>query len=743
MSVKNQKKSSGKNKAERIKSTPKHQREIRNRIGLIIFLSVLIGILLLFDFYKREFQNWKSIDKNLNFFLLININVILLITVAILLLRNVIKLIYERKKKLLGFKLKSKLTFAFVLTTTLPMIVFFIIADQFLTNTLNFWFQGQYSVMLKSSAVVIKNFSDHWDKSLTHYANVVVTDLLKENISSEKNDWFKSKLFEYRLDGIVIYNKDLKYRSKWFGDKYKEDLWIPLTKEVLSKGIASSSLRYNHNLKGGHIYRAVVPVKYEDYIHYLEVVRILPEDWNNDLETVRKRLADYENLLVFEDPIRTNYTTYLLLFALLIIFASTWFGYYLAKNIVVPIETLVEGTHHIAYGDLEFRIDLQSDDEIGMLLGSFNSMTKELKLNRQKLAKSQEELLNTLKALEERNIFVELVVQNIQPGVLSVDNSGYVNTINPYMINHFQIRLNKINGKHYRTIFNKEQLAFFNELDEELHRTGENFVNRDFHLTQGKKKIHVSMQLFQLMNLVEEPLGKLLVVEDMTDLDRSTRARAWREVARRIAHEIKNPLTPIQLSAQRIRRKYLREMKDEKFLDSCTSTIINEVESLKRMVDEFSKFARLPEINPSPLKISKILMEVYDLFKPGLPQDIVLEISLDSEIPETLIDMEQMKRVFTNLMDNAVAAIEGKGKIELIGSYSKELKMVTINVKDTGCGVPSDIVNRIFDPYVTSKDTGTGLGLAIVQQIVSDHGGFIRLEENYPKGTIFSIELPA
>ncbi|MGK0288613.1 MAG: two-component system nitrogen regulation sensor histidine kinase NtrY [bacterium] len=737
------KKKPEKKDSSKLINTPEHQKTIRNRIGLIIFLTILIGVLLSFDFYKREFQNWNTIDKNLNIFLLININVILLVTVTLLLLRNLIKLFYERKKRLLGFKLKSKLTFAFILVAVLPMIIFFAITNRFLTNSLNFWFQGQYSVVLKSAAIVVKNFSENWGRGLTHYGNVVVLDLLKEKIPPNgEEEWFQSKLFRYRLDGIIIYDKSLTPQNKWFSGKKKAELWTPIDKVTLQKGISSSLLRFDQKVKDGHIYRAIVPVKFREHTTYLEVVRILPGSWYSDLETVRKRLGEYENLLLLEDPIRTNYTTYLLLIAILIIFTSTWFGYYLARNIVVPIETLVDGTRRIAKGDLDFQIELKSDDEIGMLLKSFNIMTKDLKLGRQQLAESQKELIDSHQALEERNIFVELVVQNIQPGVLSIDNSGFVHTVNPYIMNLFDIKSAKTRKKHYRTLLNKEQLSFFNELDDLLTNSSEKLVKKDFHLTQGKKKIHLSMQLFQLKNHLEEPMGKLLVVEDMTELDRSTRARAWREVARRIAHEIKNPLTPIQLSAQRIRRKYLDEIESFELLDSCTTTIINEVDGLKKMVNEFSKFARMPEINPSPMNINRVLQEVYDLFKPGILSTIGLEMSIDPKTPDTLLDAEQMKRVFTNLMDNAISAMEGEGKIELISSYFKHLKMVVVHVKDNGCGIPSHIVNRIFDPYVTSKSEGTGLGLAIVQQIVSDHGGFVRLSENKPQGTIFTIELP-
>ncbi|MBT4288065.1 MAG: GHKL domain-containing protein, partial [Deltaproteobacteria bacterium] len=358
------------------------------------------------------------------------------------------------------------------------------------------------------------------------------------------------------------------------------------------------------------------------------------------------------------------------------------------------------------------------------------------------LAKSREDLILTNKTLEERNIFVELVLQNMQSGIFSVDNSGYVKGINPYMVRLFQIKLPKTVKKHYRSIFTKEQIVLYEELSNEINTPNITSAQKEVHLKIDKKTIHISMELFQLTNTKGEQLGKLLVVDDLTELDRSTRAKAWREVARRIAHEIKNPLTPIQLSAQRIRKKYIDQLENSELLDKCTLTIINEVHGLKTMVNEFSKFARLPEIHSSPLNINNILEEVCNLFAHGLPSETKLVLNTDTKIPNVLVDAEQMKRVFTNLIDNAKSAIKKGGKIEVNSMYSSALKMAVIEVIDNGEGISEDAIHRIFDPYVTTKKHGTGLGLAIVQQIISDHNGYIRVRSEPKSGTKFTIELP-
>jgi len=731
-------------------TTPERQRQIRNRVGLIIFCFIMIISLLLFNYYQQGLQDWSSIDFNLNIFLLINLNILLLVTVILLIIRNLIKLIYESRKRKLGFRLKFKLTLAFVLVSSLPMMMFFFIANGLLKDSLDFWFKGQFSLALKDSAQVVKQLNQYQREDLHHFVQIVAADFVKEMkhhplqlpATAKPAVWFEQALIRHRLDAIVWYDDDMKPLQTWFLDQERQEAWRPLSPDSFIPKSAVFPLTFSSDLDKGHISRALMPLELDQRRVYLEASKLLTGSNYEDLAGMQKNLDNFRNLIHLQSPIRTNFTTYLLLFTVLIIFGGIWFGYYLAGGIVRPIETLVDGTRRISKGDLDFQIDLQVDDEIGMLLDSFNAMTKELLQNRKKLAVSREALIDTNKTLEERNIFVELLLQNIQTGILSVDISGYINGINPYMIKLFQIKPPEVIQKHYLSVLTKEQKTLFEQLSDELSASGQTSVKKDTHLKLEKRVIHVSMELFQLKNPKGEQLGRLLVVGDLTEIDRSTRASAWREVARRIAHEIKNPLTPIQLSAQRIRRMYLGRIEDSELLDNSTSTIIKEVNGLKNMVNEFSKFARLPEINPSPQNLNRILEAVTDLFRAGLPQNIQLHLVTDPMVPETLLDGEQMKRVFTNLIDNAVAAINGPGNIELVSSYSKELKMVSVKVVDDGCGITPEMMSRIFDPYVTTKKEGTGLGLAIVQQIISDHGGFIRLAAN-ERGTTFTIELPA
>jgi len=732
---------------ERFPVSPEHQKQIRNRIVWILFLGILIMGLLSIGYYYREFDGWNSIDSNLNLFLLINLNIILLFLVALLIVRNMIKLIYERRQQKLGFRLKSKLTVAFILVSSLPMLLFFFIATGFLRNSLDSWFHGQFTVALKNTAAVISNQEEKFRDTQIHYSKVALTDYLKQikksplSEKAPKLDWYEALLTKYQFDGIIWHNSNHIPILKHFQGSQYSILWKPL-EEQLPQNKSSYPFFTVTSSEKEEIHRVLLNVNLDGDEYYFETITVLHGKLFNDFTKAHNDLKHHKNLLFLERPIRTSYTTYLLLFTVLMIFGGVWFGYYLARGIVEPIETLVEGTHRIAKGDLDFQIDLQVEDEIGMLLDSFNAMTKELQQNRKKLAESRGELIETNAILEARNIFVELVLQNIQYGIFLVDNSGFVNGSNPYLNKLFRLKSVKAGGKHYKSVLQKDQIAYFEELYEHLNDSLDISIKKEYHLLVDKRSLHISMELFRLTSPKKEPLGRLLVVENLTEIDRLTRARAWREVARRIAHEIKNPLTPIQLSAQRIRKKYLDQIEDNKLLDSCTATIIDEVYGLKNMVNEFSKFARLPEINPVPVNINKILENVCNLFEPGLPSSVVLKLIVDPDIPELRLDEEQIKRVFTNLIDNAVSSISNNGEIVVKSSFLKDLKMVSLIVSDNGKGIPNHIIPRIFDPYVTTKREGSGLGLAIAQQIINDHGGFIRLDATQKIGTKFKIELP-
>jgi two-component system nitrogen regulation sensor histidine kinase NtrY len=302
-------------------------------------------------------------------------------------------------------------------------------------------------------------------------------------------------------------------------------------------------------------------------------------------------------------------------------------------------------------------------------------------------------------------------------------------------------------GRHYSVVFSREVTPLLDEMQEQLRGGTQREVTQNLTLTNQRKPVHAEVTVLRLEGVSQAPEGVVIMLKDVTAIQRTQRALAWREVARRIAHEIKNPLTPIQVQAERLRRRYVNGNSNgndegQQLIDQSTRTIINEVSSLKKMVNEFSQFAKLPESQPVPDNLNEVLRELAPLYENGLPENIHMELDLDPDLPIFPLDREQIRRVFTNLVDNAAAAVGERGTIRVVTRYDRANGLATAEVLDDGPGVPEDLRSQLFEPYTTTKEGGTGLGLTIANQIVSDHSGYIRYHERKPNGSAFVIEFP-
>jgi len=303
-------------------------------------------------------------------------------------------------------------------------------------------------------------------------------------------------------------------------------------------------------------------------------------------------------------------------------------------------------------------------------------------------------------------------------------------------------RATKVLGKNFREVLEPEYLPLVKDILRDLMETGKDHVSKQVTIPIQENKLTLMVNVTTLRDENGEFMGTVVVFDDLTQLIKAQRMAAWREVARRIAHEIKNPLTPIQLSAQRLRRRYLEKFsEDDTVFDECTGMIIRQVDELKNLVNEFSNFARMPASRPTPNNLNQIVAEALILFEEG-HKEIDFSFDPDPEVPVFNLDRDQIKRSVINLIDNAVGAMDQSGTIHLETHFNHELQMVTLTVKDTGCGIAPEIKSRLFEPYFSTKKTGTGLGLAIVSTIISDHNGYIRVRDNRPRGTQFIIELP-
>ncbi|MGH0032990.1 MAG: sensor histidine kinase [Myxococcota bacterium] len=503
-----------------------------------------------------------------------------------------------------------------------------------------------------------------------------------------------------------------------------------------------------HEVGSGDVIRAVVPIESSfmpgEYVGAVVVNVMIPFSQARKVASIRETLDEYRLLQPTAGSIRTAYLLQLLLAFTVVLMLAWWMGIRLAKGVTAPIRALAEGTADVARGNLDVEVQATTDDEVGFLVDSFNQMTGDLRSARAGLERQATEL-------ERRRRYMEIVLGNIGAGVVSVDSEGRISTINPSAQRYLGIPAGTgLLGQPLSDVSNRpELLEVIEELSEQLRPGLRESIRRQVQVPLADDVATLFVTLTVMHDEAGDPLGTVVVFDDYSQLVKVQRMAAWREVARRIAHEIKNPLTPIQLSAQRIRRRLARlpvEPGEAKVFDECLDAITNHVDSLKLLVDEFSNFARLPAATPRPDDLNRIVADAVASY--AGTENVVFQTDLDDDLPTVEVDREQMRRVLTNLIDNAVAAVAAArsngdvGRVTLTSLYDPALQSVRLEVADDGVGIPAGDRRRVFEPYFSTKDKGTGLGLAIVSRIVADHRGYIRLQENEPRGTRIVIELP-
>jgi two-component system, NtrC family, nitrogen regulation sensor histidine kinase NtrY len=463
------------------------------------------------------------------------------------------------------------------------------------------------------------------------------------------------------------------------------------------------------------------------------VDQYVPVSLSQRAEEIEQSFREYRELKILKQPIKNTYLLTLTLITLLVVFAATWYGLSLAKGITVPIQQLAEGTREVAHGNWDVHIEGAGGDEIGMLVGAFNQMTGDLKK------------FNT--QLEERRRHTETILANIRAGVVSVAPNGTITTWNAAAERLLGISARQACGRPAVEVLSSPPLAPVREMLAGLLATGAAQRERQVDVVHAEDAFMLLAAAAPLRDpgaAIDRPPGAVVFFEDITQILKMQRMEAWREVAQRIAHEIKNPLTPIQLSAQRLQKRYAHVVREDVF-EECTRTIVKQVEDLKALVNEFSTFARLPAGQHRPEDLNGLVEEAVVLFREG-HRKIRFDVRTDPNVPPLMLDREGIKRALINMLDNAVAACgDGqaeRGRIEISTAFLRALGLVRLELADNGSGMSPEVKSRLFEPYFSTKKDGTGLGLAIVSAIFSDHRAFIRVRDNEPRGSRFIVEFP-
>jgi two-component system nitrogen regulation sensor histidine kinase NtrY len=726
---------------------------LKRRREWILIISIVVLVVLLSRFEPQLFELTSRIpvSNNILILALININILFIILFLFLVFRNIFKLILERRRGVPGARLRTKLVVAFVALSLVPTMLLFFVSAGFITNSIENWFNAQIESSLQESLEVAQTYYKNSATNALYYADQIARIVKEEKLLNEENlpkltDLIKQKQNEYNLGVVEVFSSTFEELVRASNPQVPATEFTDPGSDNIREALQGNRFTRITPIGKADLIRGIVPVYSNwnpaDVVGAVVVNYYVPYSLVNKMKEISSSFEQYKDAKALKGKIQKGYVIVLLLIALIIIFLATWFGFHLARGITVPIQELAVATNRVAGGDLDVQIDVYSDDEVGTLVNAFNKMTTDLRRSREEINQANRELQGSNLELDQRRRYMEIVLRNVTAGVISVDKQGTITTINKSAEKLLRIKTSRVLGKNFREVVNAEHLPTIKDFLKDLMDSGKNSISRQVTLTVAENKLTLLVNVTTLRDENGDFMGTVVVFDDLTHLIKAQRMAAWREVARRIAHEIKNPLTPVQLSAQRLRRRYLgRFSPEDNVFDECTNMIIKQVDELKNLVNEFSNFARMPASNPTPNNLNEIISEAMVLFQEG-HKEINFSFFPDPRVPHFNIDRDQIKRVVINLLDNAVGAIDRNGTIEVESRYNEALQMVTFSVADTGCGIPAEDKPRLFEPYFSTKKSGTGLGLAIVSTIISDHNGYIRVKDNHPQGTRFVVELP-
>lgn len=712
-------------------------RKRRREILTIALLSLLVFFLTWFEIRILATSKQLPFVHSIFFFGLVNFNIILLLLLIFLIFRNVVKVFVERRGKIFGSSLKAKLIAAFVAFSTIPTLLMFVISVFYINSSFDKWFSVKMVGVLKSSLEVTNAYYAGAKTKNYHFAHEIAARVQKEHSTSAIQKTIGQLRKEYALDSVEYYPSLFEGRIHSFSEDDNIPPIPPVSLEFLQKGVkAHREWSTIHQFGEGNLVRVIVPVKEGEDRGAIVVSSFVPLSLISRMNDVGTAYEEFRDINPLEYPLKSIYLIILFLITFVILLAATWFGFYLARQLAVPLVQLGKATLRVAGGDYTQKIETSSgSEEISLLITSFNKMTETL-------ATSERELQHTLQDLDQHNRYIEVVLGNVSTGVISVGQNGQITTINRHAADLLKIEPSKYVGRPVRELLTLEYFRTFSELLKTMQDHKIENISREFHVNVQGQSIPLMMNLSILKDERGLEVGKILVFDDMSPIVNAQRAAAWTEVARRIAHEIKNPLTPIKLSAERLQRKFGAQIQDPAF-GECTNMIIHQVDDLKKMVNEFSQFARLPQSKPVTGTLNRVIDESLMVFRQAHP-NVKFDFQSDPNLPDFKFDPDQIRRVFVNLIDNSVAALakESEPEIKVVTRYDGDLKIVRLTVADNGEGIPAAERSRIFEPYYSTKEGGTGLGLPIVKRIIEDHNGFIRATANEPKGTKMLMELP-
>ncbi len=684
--------------------------------------------------------------------LLVNLDLIGFVVLTLLLSRNLIKAYFERRHRLVGSGFRAKLVAAFIGFSLIPTVLLALVASGLVNKAVDVWFNDQIEHVMKDSYEVARMHHAGHVSLAINSARAISHEIFREELLlPEQRDLLVAaiarKRDEYATAGIEVFSSKMETLTKALDPEVPVTvLDLPIGQLVLQVINGKQELTSVQEAQTGRLVRAGVPiassVRRGEIDGVVVVDAYVPESLLGKMESIGRQYAEYKQMKAMKNPIKAGAYLLVAVITVMILFSATWFGFYVARGITVPIQRLAEATEAIAQGDLSVRIEAKATDEIGTLVESFNRMTADLQGSKSKVEEANVSLRQSNLELDRRRAYIETVVDTIAAGVLSIDRQGLITTFNPSAERMLGLWADRFRGRSANEVFKEYKLELFQSVYDRMLADQRDNIALEGQLDLQGRFLTIGVHCSRMKDESNKDLGFVLIFEDLSELIKAQKAAAWREVAQRIAHEIKNPLTPIQLSAQRLRKKFQDKAPDfDRICDESTQVIVNEVASLKQMLDEFSKFARMPAPHMTMNSLDEVVKEVVALYE-SAHREIACVVSLDSDLPPFNFDREQIKRVFVNLCDNGIHAMNHKGRLWITTRYDTKQRRAVVTVADEGTGIAPEDQDKLFVPYFSRKKTGTGLGLAIVRRIVTDHDGQIHAGNHQPKGALFTFELP-
>jgi two-component system, NtrC family, nitrogen regulation sensor histidine kinase NtrY len=737
----------------RFLSEPRRRSVAFLTVGVLLFLG-LLGALQAFNTSSVRFLNPETSGETLAFTALTFLVFLLLLLLLMLLLRNILKLYADQSSSALGARLRTRMVVGAGLIALTPAVFMFLFSFQLMNRSIDRWFSPNTSELREDSTRVVQQLAQY----VTGNARVEAESIAASGAPDQDLPQLEDVLASHRITlaggFAMVFSKDSRLLA---GFQAPAESSPANLLPWLDGGDRGAQVALRGPLSGAlleaaqHDDEPVIQVAGQEYALGVAVTASgkavvvalpMPQGLSQTATHIRSGAAEYWQLFRSRNRLRQTFFLMLLLITVFVFFSSVWLALFLSKQITRPVEALGNAMDEIAAGKYEQRVGAIASGEMGDLVRSFNHMAADLETSRKLAESSSAQLTAANRAIEERRRELETIVETIPSGVVTLDGFGFVLQSNRAFAALMGLREDTdFTGEKIETLIPAECVDDLSSVIRRGHRMGAASIETEFHARSRTNHLAITSARLELAN---GQTGSVLVVEDTTELLRAQRQLAWKEVAQRVAHEIKNPLTPIALSAERIARHLDRGQPDSpNIIRKCSQVILGCVGTLRTLVDQFSALAQFPAPQPRACDLNQVAEEALALFA-GRLQGITVQRDLEPGLPTVVADPVAIRRALANLIDNAAEAMQGS-LLRLLGvhtSLSEDGTAVEVAVSDTGHGLTDEIRERLFLPFYSTKHRGTGLGLSIAAKIVQEHGGSIRAESNSPKGARFLLRLP-